>query len=116
MKDPDEKERLASTLRSLVQYEAEQVHRRINWLGTFQGLLFTSLALGWGKNSNLAKLTALLGIIVRCSYLLGYLRGCSPANASASDGGNLDQRVKTQPRFSVTIQTRLVGRCLLHRK
>lgn len=70
-----EKEKLAAILRSLVQYEALQTHRRISWLGTFNGLLFASLALGWGKNACLAKLTACVGTAVSLLVLWGLITG-----------------------------------------
>src|ERR1017187_7117776 len=70
-----EKDKLAATLRSLVQYEAKQAHRRISWLGTLNGLLFASLALGWGKNFWLAFLTACLGIVISLLVFQGLLTG-----------------------------------------
>jgi hypothetical protein len=70
-----EVEKLAEILRGMVQYEAEQVHRRISWHGTLHGLLFASLALGWGKSHQLSVLTAWLGIAVSMLVFCGLLAG-----------------------------------------
>lgn len=67
------KERVVSSLRTMVQYEAEQVNRRVGWLGTLQGLLFAALALGWGKSQALARLIAVLGFVVAALVFCGLL-------------------------------------------
>jgi hypothetical protein len=54
----------ADTLRSMVQQETEQIHRRISWLGTLQGFLFASLGFSWGKNNSLTFIICLLGLAI----------------------------------------------------
>lgn len=55
---------VVSTLRSMIQHEDEQLHRRLSWLGTFQGFLFASLGFSWGENRFLTFIICLLGIAV----------------------------------------------------
>lgn len=54
----------AATLRAMVSNETEQVHRRLSWLGTFQGFLFAGTAFAWGKSKPLLILLALLGLSI----------------------------------------------------
>jgi hypothetical protein len=62
---------LMSQLRSMVQHEAEQLHRRLSWLGTFQGFLFAALGFSWGKSNSLKLIICLLGITVAMLILVG---------------------------------------------
>lgn len=48
----------------MIQHEDQQSHRRLSWLGTFQGFLFASLGFSWGKNSFLTLIICLLGVAV----------------------------------------------------
>jgi len=56
------------------RYESEQVHRRISWLGTFEGFLFASLGFAWGKNApSLILIISLLGLVVALLVFAGVL-------------------------------------------
>jgi hypothetical protein len=57
-------ERLAETLRQMSAHESEQIHRRLSWLGTFQGFLFASLGFVFGKSRALSFVIALLAIAI----------------------------------------------------
>jgi len=48
----------------MVQHESEQIHRRVSWLGMFQGFLFAGLGFAWGKSSLLIILLSLVGMTV----------------------------------------------------
>ncbi len=52
------------TFRSMIRHEDEQTHRRLSWLGSFQGFLFASLGFCWGKNTSLTLIICLLGLAV----------------------------------------------------
>ena len=60
-----------STFRSMVQHEAEQTHRRLSWLGTFQGFLFAALGFSWGKNTSLTLIICCLGLAVALLIYVG---------------------------------------------
>lgn len=55
---------IAVILRAMVTHETEQVHRRLSWLGTFQGFLFAGLGFAWGKNKPILLLIAFLGLSI----------------------------------------------------
>lgn len=57
----------------MLRQEAEQIHRRITWLASFQGFLFAALGLAWGKNHQLTQVFAGLGISVSLLVLLAVL-------------------------------------------
>ncbi len=71
--DDKQNESITATIRSLNQFEAEQVDRRLNWHGTLQGLLFTALAFGWDKNIKLSKLIAALGFASALLIFVGLI-------------------------------------------
>jgi len=62
-----------SDFRSMIQHEAEQTHRRLSWLGTFQGFLFAALGFSWGKNAALTTIICCLGLAVAILIYLGVL-------------------------------------------
>src|SRR5260221_8922874 len=62
-----------STFRSMILHEDEQTHRRLSWLGTFQGFLFASLGFSWGKNPSLTLIICLLGLTVAILIYSGVL-------------------------------------------
>jgi hypothetical protein len=57
--------------RSMVQTEDEQVHRRLSWLGAFQGFLFAALGFSWGKDPNLPLVICGLGFAVASLVFAG---------------------------------------------
>jgi hypothetical protein len=59
-----ELETLAETLRQMSAHESEQIHRRLSWLGTFQGFLFASLGFVFGKSRPLSFVIAVLAIVI----------------------------------------------------
>lgn len=63
----------AETLRAMARHESEQVHRRVSWLGMFQGFLFAALGISWGKNKSLTLIIALLGLTVALLVLFGLI-------------------------------------------
>jgi len=75
MSQDDQSDKIAAAIRELNKFESEQVHRRLSWLGTMQGLLFTALAFGWGKDPRLAKLISALGIAVSVLIFIGMISG-----------------------------------------
>jgi len=62
---------LTTTLHSMVQHESEQMHRRLSWLGSFQGFLFAALGFAWGKNTSLILLISSVGLAVSLLVLWG---------------------------------------------
>ncbi|HEX3526330.1 MAG TPA: hypothetical protein VH988_04620 [Thermoanaerobaculia bacterium] len=64
---------LSAPFRTMVQHEAEQAHRRLTWLGSFQGFLFAALAFAWGKSSSLTSVIAYLGLVVALLISVGII-------------------------------------------
>src|SRR5258708_13676838 len=64
---------IAATLRNMVNHESEQVHRRLSWLGTFQGFLFAALGFAWGKRKGIFLVISFLGLAIAVLVLLGLL-------------------------------------------
>jgi len=63
----------AETLRSMLQHESEQVHRRVSWLGTFQGFLFAAVGLAWDKSNALVETISTLGLVIALLVLCGLI-------------------------------------------
>ena len=57
---------VAKILRDRHQFENEQMHKRLSWLGSFQSFLFAGLCLAWDKNQvkPLILIITLLGLAV----------------------------------------------------
>ena len=62
----DTKFEIAKILRDRHQFENEQMHKRLSWLGSFQSFLFAGLCLAWDKNqvAPLVLIISLLGLSV----------------------------------------------------
>ncbi len=60
----NKKKKLENYLRKRHQFENEQMHKRLTWLGSFQALLFASLSIAWGKDRALILAISLLGLII----------------------------------------------------
>ena len=45
-------------------FENEQLHRRITWLGQFQSILFAALALSWTADGPLVGIIGILGLVI----------------------------------------------------
>jgi hypothetical protein len=58
------KGKLEKYLRERHQFENEQMHKRLTWLGSFQALLFAGLSIAWGKDRALILVISLLGLII----------------------------------------------------
>ena len=58
-----------------MQNENELINQRLSWLGTFQGLLFAALALGWNNpNVGIIRVICALGFAVAISIMTGTWR------------------------------------------
>jgi hypothetical protein len=66
-------EQLATLLRQMSAHESEQIHRRISWLGTFQGFLFASLGFVFGKSRPLSLVIAVLAIAISALVFSGLI-------------------------------------------
>lgn len=64
---------IAEILREMARHESEQIHRRVSWLGMFQGFLFAALGFSWGKNRSLELVIALVGLMVAVLVFSGLL-------------------------------------------
>jgi hypothetical protein len=60
----NKKEKLEEYLRERHQFENEQMHKRLTWLGSFQALLFAGLSIAWGKDRALILVISVLGFII----------------------------------------------------
>jgi len=67
--EPKEIEKLEHNIRIQVHYEAEQTHRRMIWLGAFQGFLFATFGLLYKDNQNpsITTLICILGALIACA-------------------------------------------------
>lgn len=61
----------AAILRQMTAHESEQVHRRLSWLGTFQGFLFATLGFVFGKSRPLSFVIATLAIAISALVYAG---------------------------------------------
>ena len=57
----------------MTAHESEQIHRRLSWLGTFQGFLFASLGFLFGKSRPLSFVIATLAIVVSILVFSGLI-------------------------------------------
>ncbi len=68
-------EEAAATVLKMLQYEAEQFDRRINWLGRFQGFLLAALAFAWDKETSIVLILASTGALAALLILFGLIAG-----------------------------------------
>ena len=66
-------DKFAAILRQMSAHESEQIHRRLSWLGTFQGFLFAALGFLFGKSRPLSFVIATLAIIISILVYSGLL-------------------------------------------
>jgi len=64
MQDTTKNDDITGIFRQMVQHESEQIHRRVSWLGTFQGFLFAGLGFAWGKSSVLISVLSFVGMTI----------------------------------------------------
>lgn len=65
----------AEVIRTMLRHETEQADRRVSWLTTVQGLLFTALAFAWDKPGALTTIVSVLGATVAVLVFAGMCAG-----------------------------------------
>jgi len=62
----ESKRELETLLRKRHEFENEQMHKRLSWLGSFQSFLFAGVCLAWGRDKvePLILIIAALGLVI----------------------------------------------------
>jgi hypothetical protein len=70
-------DKIAEIVRGMIDHESEQIHRRLSWLGTFQGFLFAALGLACTRSKSLLCVIGVLGAVTASLVYVGLWRATS---------------------------------------
>ena len=99
--DKEKLEKLETSIREYIRYESEQIHRRMTWVGSLQGFLFTAFGVLYAADHRppptILVVICLLGVMIALLILIAMGVGVYTVREVRKEviqqGLNIDKRI-----------------------